>query len=672
MSPSFARLAVIALWFGLALAPVKADAATLPDPAPRTAVETEDLGPPVRKAHAMAMHGEPKYAPGFTHLDYVNPQAPKGGEMRFGANGTFDSFNSFIPKGAAAAGLIYLNESLLASSADEPFTMYGLIAESVEWPEDRSWVIFNLRSEARWHDGKPITVEDVIWSFETLTSKGAPFYRFYYGSVAGVEKLGERRVKFTFSEKGNNELPLIVGQLDILPKHYWETRNFEKTTLEPPLGSGPYRIAEFEAGRFVALERVEDYWGKDLPINRGSYNFDRLRYEYFRDDVVIRQALKSGDIDYRDENQAKAWALDYDVPPVRKGWLRKEAVSHQRTSGMQAFVMNTRRAVFQDPKVREALAYAFDFEWTNRNLFFGQYTRTESYFANSELASTGLPEGEELEILQRYRGRIPETVFTTPYKAPKTDGSGWPRDNLRKAFELLAEAGWVVRDMALVNTETGQPMSFEILLVSPAFERIVLPFKRNLKRLGIEARVRLVDSSQYINRLRSFDFDIFLGGWGQSDSPGNEQRSFWSSAAADSPAARNYVGIKSPAIDELVELVITAPTRESLVARTRALDRVLLQSHYVIPNWHLRQQRLLYWDKYSRPEKPSRQGTSLNWWWFDGAKTERLEAARRQSPNVAELETGRRPNALTVVVVLAGLLLVGYFVLRHALRRNQA
>ena len=661
--------AVVIVTFGFA---VPAALAQQMPAVPVPEVSSSALESPVRKSHAIAMHGEPKYGPDFTHFEYVNPNAPNGGELRQGVRGTFDSFNGFIPKGTAGAGVGYVYETLMSDSADEAFTVYGLLAESIEWPEDRSWVTFTLRPEARWHDGKPVTVEDVIWSFETLKSKGAPFYRFYYGSVAGAEKLGKRQVRFNFSEKGNRELPLIMGQLQVLPKHYWESRDFEKTTLEPPLGSGPYRIAAFEAGRHIILERVEDYWGKDLPINKGQYNFDRLRFDYFRDDVVIRQALKSGNIDFRNENQAKAWALDYDVPPVRQGWLKKVGIPHQQTTGMQAFVMNTRRPLFQDARVRRALAYAFDFEWTNKNLFFGQYSRTASYFSNSELASKGLPEGEELEILERYRGRIPDTVFTTPYSVPETDGSGWLRDNLRRAFELLAAAGWVVRDLKLVNEETGAPMRFEILLVSPAFERIVLPFVRSLKRLGIDARVRLVDQSQYINRLRAFDFDMFIGGWGQSESPGNEQRNYWSTAAADSPAARNFIGIKDSVIDELIELVITASTRESLIARTRALDRVLLNHHFVIPNWHLRTQRLLYWNKFSRPEKPSRRGTSVNWWWLDPAKAETLKERRQQEAPVAELERESRPGFGTTIAVIAGLLLAGFFVFRRAMQRPRA
>ncbi len=622
----------------------------------------------VAPVHAIAMHGSPKYGPDFNHFDYVNPNAPKGGTLRLAASGTFDSFNPFIPKGAAF-GQIGI-ETLLTSSADEPFTEYGLIAESIEMPEDRSWVIFNIRPQARWHDGEPITADDVIWSFETLISKGNPFYRFYYGSVEPPQKLGERRVKFSFKEKGNRELPLIAGQVPVLPKHYWEreVNDFEKTTLTPPLGSGPYRIAEFEPGRFVELKRVGNYWGSDLPVNVGQNNFDRVRFDFFRDDTVIRQALKSGDIDYREENQAKAWALDYDVPPVNRGWLQKEAIPHGLPTGMQAFVMNTRRSLFTDPRVRRALAYAFDFEWTNAHLFHDQYTRTESYFSNSELAARGLPEGEELEILERYRGRIPDEVFTTIYQAPSTDGSGWPRENLKKAFDLLESAGWLVKDMELVNEQTGERFRFEILLVSQAFERIVLPFVRNLKRLGIDARVRLVDSSQYINRLRSFDFDMIIFSWGQSDSPGNEQRNYWSSEAADSAAARNFAGIKDPVVDELIELVITAPDRESLVARTRALDRVLLHGHYVIPNWHIRVDRILYWNKFSRPAVTPKNGTSTDYWWFDEVKAARLADARRATGSLNGASTSDTPGVGTTVFAAIAMLFVGWMVFRKVMK----
>nr|VFJ93337.1 MAG: microcin C transport system substrate-binding protein [Candidatus Kentron sp. H]VFJ94629.1 MAG: microcin C transport system substrate-binding protein [Candidatus Kentron sp. H]VFK00847.1 MAG: microcin C transport system substrate-binding protein [Candidatus Kentron sp. H] len=594
------------------IAPLLAAGCTIATASPGSGPER---GPACR--HALALYGEPKYPAGFSHFDYVNPDAPKGGVIRLAAQGTYDSFHEFIPKGNTAEGLGLLYDPLLVTSADEPFTEYGLIAQCIEIPQDRSWVIFTLRPEARWHDGRPITPDDVIWTFETQIRLGRPSFRFYYARVARVEKLDARRVKFTFKEKDNRELPLIVGHMSVLPKHYWEDRDFTRTTLEPPLGSGPYRIAAFDPGRRVVFQGVPDYWAADLPVRRGQYNFRRIRYDYYRDATVIREAFKAGDIDYRAENQAKAWALDYDVPAVRDGRILKKAVPHRRPTGMQGFVMNTRRPVFAHRDVRRAIALAFDFQWTNRALFFGQYTRTESYFANSELAATGLPTGDELAVLAPYREQLPDEVLSVPYRAPVTDGSGWARGNLLRAAALLDEAGWVIRDMQRVRRETGEPLRFEILLVSKGFERVVLPFVRNLQRLGIEARARLVDSSQYINRLRSFDFDMFVGVWGQSDSPGNEQRNYWSSAAAESPAARNFAGVRDPVVDKIIESLVQAPDRASLTAHARALDRVLLHGYYVVPNWHLAADRILYWNKFSRPEPTAPDGVSLHRWWIE-------------------------------------------------------
>ena len=569
----------------------------------------------------------PRYGTDFRHFDYVNPDAPRGGSLRLAVEGTFDSFNPFIPKGnAASTGSV---ETLLVNSADEPFTAYGLIAESIEWPTDRSWVIFNLRSEARWHDGTPITAGDVVWSFETLIEHGTPFYRYYYSAIDSAEALNEHRVRFNFKESGNQELPLITGQLPVLPRHYWETRDFPATTLDPPLGSGPYRIQKFEAGRYIVQERVTDYWGAQLPVRRGLNNFDSIRTAYFRDATPIRLALKAGDIDFRLENQSKAWADDYNVAAVEKGWLNKEMIRHQRPTGMQAFVMNTRRKLFKDPRVRLALAQAFDFEWSNRTLFNGQYSRTTSYFSNSDLASSGLPAGEELEILEAYRGRIPETVFTQAYEPPVTDGSGRPRENLRKATRLLNEAGWTVRDLKLVNEKSGEPFQFEVLLSSQAFERIVLPYTQNLKQLGIEAKIRLVDQTQYIERYRQKDFDMLVAVWGQSETPGNEQREYWGSDAADSPGSRNLAGIKDPVVNELIELLVKSESREQLNLRTRALDRVLLWGHYVVPHWHIRSDRVLYWDKFSRPPVPVRTGVMTSRWWYDAQKAAALEQARQ-------------------------------------------
>lgn len=590
--------------------------------------------------HGIAMHGEPKYPADFEHFDYVNPDAPRGGQVRLAARGNYDSFNPYIVRGVAASGADYLNDTLMVSSADEPFSMYGLIAESLRVPEDRSWAEFTLREEARWHDGEPITVEDVIFSLNILREEGHPMYRQYYANVDSAEKTGRRKVRFNFSGGENLELPLIIGQLPILPKHYWEERDFTRANREPPLGSGPYRVAGYELGRHVTYERVEDYWGKDIPVNQGRYNFDSIRYDYYRDETVIRQAVKAGDVDFRQENQAKAWALDYDTPAVESGRLVMEEIPHERPTGMQGFVMNTRRPVFSDPKVRRAMAYAFDFEWSNRNLFFGLYDRTESYFSNSELASRGLPEGREMELLEPHRDELPEEVFEQEYFAPSTDGSGWPRENLETAFELLEEAGWVVRDMKLVNEETGEQMRFEIMIYDTAFERVVLPYVRNLRRLGVDPTVRLVDTSQYVNRLRNFDFDMTVTSWGQSDSPGNEQRNYWSSAAADMPGSRNLAGIQDPVVDALIDEVIQAGSREELVAATRAMDRVLLWGHYVVPHWHSRVDRLVYWNKFEHPEETPEQGFSFDNWWIDKDEALRLREGEELVETPAEEQGG--------------------------------
>jgi len=588
-------------------------------------VSGQALAGETRTVHALAMHGQPKYGPDFTQLDYVNPEAPKGGTVRFAAIGTFDSFNPFILKGEPAAGAGSPFETLLVGTADEAFSEYGLIAESIEVPDDRSWVAFTLRPEARWHDGQPITADDVIFSFNLLKEKGHPFYRAYYANVTAVEKLDERKVKFTFGGGVNRELPLIMGQLPILPKHYWQGRDFEKATLEPPLGSGPYRIESFEAGRNVVLKRVPDYWGKDLPINRGQNNWDTIRYEYFGDDTVALEAFKSGEFDFRQESNSKLWATAYDVPQVRDGRIVKELIPNELPTGMQGFAFNTRRKLFQDRRVRQALGYAFDFEWSNKTLFYGQYTRTASYFSNSELASRDLPQGEELAILEKYRGRVPDEVFTTAFEPPVTDGSGNNRANLKQAAELLKQSGWAVEGGKLVKD--GQPFEFEILLDNPAFERVAQPFIANLERLGIAAHIRSVDTSQYQNRMDAFDYDMVVESFGQSLSPGNEQRDFWGQVSADTTGGRNIIGIKDPVVDELIDLVIAAPDREALVARTRALDRVLLWGHYVVPHWHIQAFRVVHWDMFARPAVQPKYGLGLDTWWIDAAKAAALGRA---------------------------------------------
>lgn len=573
-----------------------------------------------RVVHGMSLLGEPGYPPGFAHFDYVDPEAPKGGGIRLAAIGSFDSLNPFILKGQAAAGLGLTFESLMTPSLDEADAQYGLIAESVEVPDDLGWVAYTLRPEARWHDGSPVTVDDVIFSFETLKSKGHPFYRAYYANVATAEATGPRTVKFTFTGGLNRELPQIVGQLTVLPRAAFEDRNFEETTLAAIMGSGPYRVADVDPGRSIAYERIADHWGAALAVNRGQYNFDRVRYDYYRDQTVSLEAFKSREYDFRQENTAKVWATGYDVPPVREGLIVKEEIGHENPTGMQAFVFNVRREPFRDRRVREALSHAFDFEWANRNLFHGQYTRTRSFFSNSELASSGLPGAAELRYLEPFRGQVPEEVFTTAYEPPATDGSGNARANLRKARRLLEKAGWTVRDGRLTNAATGKAMAFEILLVSPAFERVVLPFARNLERLGVEARVRTVDTAQYQNRIDGFDFDMSVQSFPQSLSPGNEQRDWWSSATADVPGSRNVIGIENPVIDALIDDVIEAPDREALVAATRAMDRVLLWNHYVIPQWHTRVFRVAYWNRFSRPKVTPRYGLGLFTWWIDAEK----------------------------------------------------
>ncbi|MDG4551609.1 MAG: extracellular solute-binding protein [Candidatus Contendobacter sp.] len=586
---------------------------------------TVGLGAPV---HGIALYGQPKYGPDFQHFAYVNANAPRGGEARFAAIGGFDTFNPFNIKGEAAAGIGQLFETLLTESKDEPFSAYGLIAESIEVPDDRGSVTFAIRPQARFHDGAPITADDVLFSFETLKAKGSPFFRLYYANVAKAEKLGERRVKFTFAPGENRELPLIMGQMPVLSKKYWENRDFAATTLDAPVGSGPYRIERFEPGRFIVYQRDGNYWGKDLPVNRGLHNIDRLRYDYYRDVVVALEAFKAGAYDLRLENSAKQWATGYDFPAFTKGLVKKETFSRQLPAGMQGFAFNLRRPLFQDARVRQALAYAFDFEWSNRNLFYNQYTRTRSYFDNSELAAQGLPSPEELALLEPLRKELPPEVFTAAYAPPVANDDTQLRANLQKALQLLQDAGWTFRDRKLVNAKTGEPFRFELLIAEPTWERIALPFARNLERLGIEMSVRLVDSAQYENRLRDFDFDVVVNVWGQSLSPGNEQREFWSSAAADQPGSRNLVGLKNPAVDKLVDRLIAAPDRASLVTRTRALDRALQWNFLVVPHWHIPYDRIAFWDKFGYPGITPLHGVQLDAWWIDPAKDGALSQQR--------------------------------------------
>lgn len=601
----------------------RAASAAPPPPAPSPA-PSNDAG--VVRSHGLSIYGDLKYPAGFGHFDYVNPAAPKGGEVRLSAVGTWDTLNPFVIKGVPAAGIGEVFETLMVSSLDEPNSEYGLVAESVEVPADRSWVAFTLRGEARFHDGRPMTVDDVVWTFDTLREKGRPFFRAYYKSVSRAEAVDRRTVRFSFSEGMNRELPLIVGQLPVLSKAYWQGRDFTRTTLDPPLGSGAYRVETAEQGRSITYRRVPDYWAATLPVNVGRDNFDVIRYDYYRDATVALEAFKAGAYDFRQENSSKNWATAYDFPAVARGYVKKEQIKNEVPTGMQAFAYNTRRPFFSDPRVRHALSYAFDFEWTNLHLFYGAYQRTKSYFSNSELASRGLPGPDELAILEPYRGRIPDAVFTRVYEPPSTNGSGHIRANVVTALGILAEAGWTIRDQRLVHGATGAPMRFEILLNDQTWERISLPFVKNLARLGVDARLRVVDTPQYQYRTDNFDFDVLVNVWGESLSPGNEQRNYWGSRAAAEPGSDNLAGIKDPVVDALIDQVIAAPNRPQLIARTRCLDRVLLWGHYVIPQWHIQDFRVAYWNKFGRPAVAPKYALGFDTWWVDAARAAALPA----------------------------------------------
>lgn len=593
--------------------------------------------PNVKPVPAIAMHGEPKYGPDFKHLDYANPDAPKGGSVTYAAVGTFDSFNTLTIQGTPGPGSSY--ETLTTSTLDEPFTHYGLLAETMEVPDDRSWIIFNLRKEARFHDGTPVTADDVVFSFNLLKEKGTPFFQSYFSSVTKVEKLGDLRVKFTFASGDNRELPLITGQLPVLPEHLWKDRDITQPSLDIPEGSGPYRIAKYEAGRSVTLERVKDYWGEKLPINLGQNNFDTIRYDYYRDDGVALEAFKAGAYDMRLESSAKQWATAYEIPAVKDGRIIKEKFPTQGRNLMQGWVFNLRKPMFQDRKVREALQYAFDFEWSNKALFYGQYVRIRSYFGPSELGATGLPSPEELKILEPFRGKIPDEVFTKEYNPPKTDGSGDARANLETASKILDDAGWKIENG--VRTKDGQKLQFEILLDQPSFERITQPFIQNLAQIGVKATMRTVDPAQYQKRKDGFEFDMTVNLVSESLSPGNEQRDWWGSKSADTRGGNNLGGLKDPVVDALVEKIIAAKDRDDLIYATRALDRVLQWGFYYVPQFNAPFDRVAYWSKFSHPEKMPPYGLTFDTWWVDPEK----ENALKQKVSSAKSGDAAQPSS---------------------------
>jgi microcin C transport system substrate-binding protein len=590
-----------------------------------------------RWRHGTSLLGELKYPQGFPHFDYADPKAPKGGLVRLAAQGSYDNFNPVPAKGVLAAGIGLIYQSLMASSLDEPSTMYGEIAEAVSYPDDFSSVTYRLDPRARWQDGKPITPEDVVWSLDVLKANN-PRQAFYYRDVVKAEQVGEREVKFTFARAGNRELPQIVGQLLVLPKHWWtatgpngKPRDVTATTLEPPLGSGPYRIKTFTAGRGIAYERVKDWWGEDLPTAKGQNNFDEIRYGYYLDANVLREGFKGDAFDFHLENIAKEWATGYDIPAVKDGRIVRQEFPDIASGRMQAFWFNLRRDKFKDPRVRRAFDLAFDFEEMNRTLFYGLYTRIDSYFAGLDLASKGLPEGEELAILETVRDKVPPEVFTTPYKSPTGGSDEARRANLREAVRLLKEAGWEVRDRKLTNVATGETMSVEILLDSATFERVALAWKPGLERLGIAVSIRTVDDAQFQKRQDERDFDMIMSSLPQSQSPGNEQRDYWGSASADRPGSTNLAGIKDPAVDALVDRVVYAKDRKELVAATRALDRVLLAGHYVVPHWRSPSWRTLRWNRFSGPAtlpSQSMTGGFPTTWWYDETKAAKTGAPR--------------------------------------------
>jgi len=600
--------------------------------------------PQPTRSHAVAILGTPALPADFPNFPYVNPDAPKGGEVVFAMPGSFDGFNPFILGGNPAFGLDtlwqpgvggteagtavgHVWESLLVGSADEVATAYGHLAETIEMAPDRMWVAFEIRPEARFADGTPVTAEDVAWTYNTLLEKGRPSFRVIFADVAGVEVEGPRRVVFRFRSNENRELPLLVGGLPVLPKHWWATRDFTKPLTEAPMGSGPYRVESFDLGRSVTYARRDDWWAKDRPTGRGLDNFDRVRIEYYRDPTIAFEAFKAGRVDWRQENIARQWATGYDFPAARDGLVRKDPIEHHLPVGIQGFAFNTRRAQFQDPRVRQAIGLALDFEWMDKALFYDAYQRTTSYFEGTDEQATGLPEPDELALLEPFRASLPPELFTEPFTIPKTDASGQNREGLKRALQLLEQAGWRVQSRKLVNA-AGEQMAFTILLNDPSLERVTLPYVQQLAKLGMAVQVRTVDPAQYERLTDDFDFDVTTLIYPGSDLPGTELRGELTCAAAKAKGSANLVGVCDPVVDSLVEQVIRADTRPKLRAAGRALDRVLLWRWYLVPNWHNSLFRIASWDRFGQPDKRVRAGFVLDSWWVDPARAAKVDAAR--------------------------------------------
>ena len=566
--------------------------------------------------HAISVFNEIKYKNNFKHFDYVNPNAPKKGVIKLAERGTFDSLNQFILKGLPAIGLDNIYDSLLVTSLDEPLTAYGLIAKGMKVSEDNTSITFFLNQNAVWHDNNPVTSYDIEWTFNTILEKGHPSYKSYYSDIKIIEIIDKYTIKFHFKNDNNRELPIIIGQMKILPKHFWKDKKFDSSVLSIPLGSGPYKIKEVNLGKNITYERVKHHWAQKLPVNIGHNNFNEIHYDYYRDSNVMIEALKANEYDFRSENISKEWATAYNDLKNNITFI-KEEIDHELPQGMQAFIYNMRKDIFKNIELRKALALAFDFEWTNKTLFYGQYIRSSSYFSNSDLASSGLPSKEEMTTIKKLKNKVPKEILTEIYNPGKTDGSGNNRKNLRKAMQILKEANYKLENKILKDSD-GRQIKFEILLISPAFERIVGPFIKNLKKLGVEANIRIVDTAQYKNRLDTYDFDMVVMARGQSLNPGNEQRNFWSSESANINGSANWIGIKNKTIDELIELIIQAPNREKLIIYTKLLDRVLLHNHYVIPHWHIKMWRIAYWNKIKRPDNLPKYSLGFpEIWWYN-------------------------------------------------------
>lgn len=568
--------------------------------------------------HALTLFGTPKYKASFRHFDYVNPKAPKGGQFKFAHPATFDSLNPYILKGVKAPGMNMLFETLMTASLDEPQTFYPLITERFRMDTDETWIEFRLNPSAKWHDGKPITPEDVIFSLKMMKEEADPVYRLSFTPLEKAEITGKHTVKFTFAEPKNREAPILAASMPVLPKHYYQTHDFTKTTLTPPLGSGPYKIGTFEPGRFITLERVESYWGRNLPANIGRHNFQTIRYDVYRDATVALEALKAGEVDLRQENISRNWATAYDIPALKEGRLKKEEIPNKLPQGMQAFFYNVRQPELADRAVREAIALTMDYEWINKALFYGAYKRNSSFFQYTPFAAEGLPEREELALLEPFRDQLPPQLFTKEFQLPKTDGSGQNRKNLLKAQTLLEKAGYKLIDgKHRIHPETGKPLKIEFMLNQPTMQRVILPMLKGLKQIGIDGRIRLVDDAQYQRRIETRDFDI-ISGWINLGVffPGVEQQNYWHSSQADINGSNNTTGLKHPAVDAMIERIMNATTLEELTPPARALDRILLREHLVIPHWHNNTFRTAWWDKFGRPDENPPYGLAIDCWWI--------------------------------------------------------